>query len=369
MSISLDFASDNWAGVSPRVMEAIAAANGGFAPAYGGDAVTKRMQDRFGDLFGCDVAVITVPTGTAANGLALDALTRREGLILAHEEAHIFTREAGARAFFNDRARLIKLHGLDGKLAPAAVDDVLGGLSPADRSPVRRHAALSLTQGTDCGTVYAPAEVAALSEAARRHDVHVHMDGARFPNAVAALGCAPADVTWRAGVDILTFGVTKNGALGTDAVVIFDPAGAGAEWLHRAREACDWFGYVASKSRFAAAQLDAMLEGGHWLDLARHANAMADRLARGLQSVSGVRLAFPRGINEVFAVMPPAVDDALRASGARYHPWTTTSCAPERAPRGGEGLFRFVTSFETAPESVDALVAAALTATPVKAAE
>ncbi|MBN9063536.1 MAG: hypothetical protein BGP06_13255 [Rhizobiales bacterium 65-9] len=369
MTISLDFASDNWAGVSPLVMEAVAQANGGLAPAYGGDEISRRVEARFSDLFERDVAVIPVPTGTAANGLALDALARRDGLIVGHEEAHIFTKEAGARAFFNDHARLIKMHGLDGKLSPQAVDDLLGGLSPADRSPVRRHAALSLTQGGDCGTVYAADEVAALSHAAKKHDVHVHMDGARFANAVASLGCAPADITWRAGVDILSFGATKNGGLGADAVVIFDPAGAGAEWLHRAREACDWFGYLASKSRFVAAQFDAMLADGHWLDLARRANAMAERLAVGLEAVPGVRLAFPRQINEVFAVLPQAVDATMRAKGARYHPWTTKSSAPDRAPRDGEGLFRFVASFETNAENVDALLAAASSATSAEAAE
>jgi len=224
-------------------------------------------------------------------------------------------------------------------------------------------------QGGDCGAVYAADEVAALSHAAKKHDVHVHMDGARFANAVASLGCAPADITWRAGVDILSFGATKNGGLGADAVIIFDPAGAGAEWLHRAREACDWFGYLASKSRFVAAQLDAMLADGHWLDLARRANAMAERLAVGLEAVPGVRLAFPRQINEVFAVLPRAVDAAMRAKGARYHPWTTKSSAPDRAPRDGEGLFRFVASFETNAESVDALLAAASSATSAEAAE
>lgn len=367
MTISLDFASDNWAGVSQHVLDAIIAANGGSAPAYGGDAVTVRMQERFRDLFECEVAVIPVPTGTAANGLALDALAGRDGLIVGHEEAHIFTKEAGARLFFNDRARIIKMHGVNCKLSAIEVDNLLGGLSPADRSPVRRHAALSLTQGTDSGTVYTPEEIVALSHAARKHDVHVHMDGARFANAVASLGCAPADITWRAGVEILSFGATKNGALGTDAVVIFHPDKQGAQWVRHAREACDWFGHLASKARFVAAQLDAMLADGHWLDLARHANAMAERLAKGLLGTPGVRLAFPRQINEVFAILPPAVDDAMRAAGARYHPWKSASSAAP--PRGDERLVRFVTSFETSADSVDALIAAAQKTAPARAAE
>lgn len=369
MTDHLDFASDNWAGVSQPVLDAIIAANAGYAPAYGNDEVTARMQARFAEAFERDLLVIPVPTGTAANGLALDALTHRNGLIVAHEEAHIFTKEAGARAFFNDQARLIKMHGVAGKLSPNDLDDLLGGLSPADRSPVRRHATVSITQGTECGAVYRPNEVSALSAVARKHHVHMHMDGARFANAVATLGCKPADITWRVGIDVLTFGVTKNGAMGTDAIVIFDPKGAGAEATQRAQEAWDWFGYVMSKGRFAAAQLDAMLVNDHWLDLARRANAMADRLARGLSALPGVRLAFPREINEVFAILPPAVDEAMRAAGARYHPWNSKATAPDNAPRGDERLMRMVCSFQTSEASVDRLIAAAASAAPARAAE
>ncbi len=361
MTQHLDFASDNWAGVSPRILDAIAAANSGGAPApaYGGDDVTKRMQARFAECFETDVVVIPVPTGTAANGLALEILASRDGLILGHEEAHIFTKEAHARTFFNDRARIIKLQAIDGRLTPEAVHATLGGLSPADRGPVRRHAMISLTNGTECGTVYTPAQVKALSAIAHRHEVAVHMDGARFANAVASLNCTPAELTWKSGVDVLSFGATKNGALGVDAVVVFDPKGRGAAWAKHAHEACDWFGYVASKSRFASAQLDAMIEDGHWLDLARHANAMADRLAQGLTKIAGVRLAFPREINQVFAILPAAVEGAMRAAGGRFHPWDSHATAPGLAPKDGEKLMRLVASFHTSADEVDRLIAAA----------
>lgn len=357
MSSFLDFSSDNWAGVSRPVMDAIMAANHGSSPAYGNDDVSRDMQGRFGKLFDCDLVVIAAPTGTAANGLALDAIAQRDGLIVAHEEAHIFTKEAGARDFFNDKARLLKLPGVNGKIAPDVLDRALRQSPAADR-PHRERSVLSLTQATECGTVYSADEVATLAAIARSHDVNVHMDGARFANACATLNCAPADVTWKAGVDILTFGVTKNGALGTDAVVIFNAKTRGAAFAKRAHDAWDWFGYVASKGRFVAAQYNAMLADDHWLALARHANAMADRLAQGLERLPGVRLAFPRQINQVFAILPPPVDDAMRAAGARYHPWDSDAIAPELAPREDERLARLVCSFATTPDSVDRLIAA-----------
>jgi threonine aldolase len=366
MTHSLDFASDNWAGVSPPVLDAIIAANPGPAPAYGNDDVSKRMQQRFRDLFGCPLGVVAVPTGTAANGLALEVLAGRDGVVVGHEESHIFTKEAGARAFFNDRAGLVKLPGIDGRLSPEAVDRALTSVT---RERGGGKIVVSLTQGTECGTVYSVAEVRALTAVARKHGATAHMDGARFANAVAALGCAPADVAWRAGVDVLSFGATKNGALGIDAIILFDPEERRADWIDHAHEACDWFGYVASKSRFAAAQLDAMLAEDHWLALAQRANEMADRLARGLTALPGVRLAFPRDINQVFAILPAAVDDAMRGAGARYHPWKSQAIASGVEPFGDERMARLVASFATTPQQVDALLAAASAASRAQAAE
>ncbi len=358
MTANLDFASDNWAGVSLPVLDALAAANHGSAPAYGNDDVSKRMQRRFQDLFGCALGVVTVPTGTAANGLALEVLAGRDGVIVGHEEAHIFTKEAEARTFFNDRATIIKLPGLNGRLTPESIDKALAALPAGERAPSRK-ICISVTQGTDSGTIYSIAEVAAIAAIARKHGASLHMDGARFANAVAALECAPAEITWKAGVDILSFGATKNGALGVDGLVVFNVNGDKAADIKHANEACDWFGYVASKSRFASAQLDAMLAEDHWLALAHHANAMADKLARGLLALPGVRLAFPREINEIFAILPPAIDDAMRAAGARYHPWGSKAIAAGVEPTAGERMVRMVASFQTTPEQVERLLAAA----------
>ncbi len=351
--MELDLTSDNHAGGSAPVLRAMGAADGGFARAYGQDDVSARALDRFRAVFGCDLAVIPVPTGTAANGLALDAVVRRGGVIVGHDDAHIFKKEAGARAFFNDHARTVRLPSFDGLVPLAAAERAFADLDGAEP------AILSLTQSTERGTLYAPEALAALGRAAHARGVRVHMDGARFANAVAALGCAPADVTWRAGVDVLSFGATKNGALSTEAVVIFDPQGANAPLVERARAACDWFGYTASKGRFAAAQLDAMLADGHWLALARHANAMAGALAAGLAALPGVRLPFETRTNQVFAVLPATVDDHLRASGGRYYEWThrVPDVAATLAP--DERLIRLITSHATPPSLVEAFVARA----------
>ncbi len=351
--MTLDLTSDNHAGGSAPVLRALLAADGGFAPAYGRDDASARMVERFRDVFACDLAVIPVPTGTAANGLALDAVAHRDGTIIAHDDAHIFNKEAGARAFFNDRARMVRLPSFDGLVPLPGAERAFADL------PGTGPAVLSLTQSTERGTLYAPDALAALGRMARSRGVRIHMDGARFANAVAALGCAPAKATWRAGVDILSFGATKNGAISTEAVVIFDPHGANVSLVERARAACDWFGYTASKARFAAAQLDAMLADGHWLALARHANAMAGVLAAGLAAVPGVRLPLDTRTNQVFAVLPAAIDDHIRANGGRYYPWTnrTPDIAATLAP--GERLVRLITSHATTPELVAAFLALA----------
>ncbi len=349
--MDLDLTSDNHAGGSAAVLRAIASADGGFARAYGHDDVSSRALHRFRDVFGCDLAVIPVPTGTAANGLALDAVVGRRGVIIGHDDAHIFNKEAGARAFFNDRSRMVRLPSFDGKVPLAAATRAFA------EGPSSEPVVFSLTQSTERGTVYTPDEVAALGRAARARGVRMHMDGARFANAVAALGCTPAELSWHAGVDLLSFGATKNGAVSTEAVVVFDPEGANADLVARARQACDWFGYVASKSRFAAAQLDAMLIDGHWLELARHANAMAAMLAEGLSRLPGVRLPLPTETNQVFAVLPAALDAHLAANGARYYPWThrTPDIAATLAP--DERLVRLITSYATPASLVDAFLA------------
>jgi threonine aldolase len=309
------FASDNWAGASPPVLDAVVRANAGPARAYGGDDATARVEARFREVFERDLAVFAVSTGTAANALSLAALAPPWGGIVCHETAHVMEDECGAPEFFTGGAKLM---GLPGEGAKIALADLSAFLAEPRRGPHNlQPAALSLTQATENGTVYAPAEVAALAGAARGKGLGVHMDGARFANAVAALGVSPAEATWKAGVDVLSFGATKNGCLAAEAVVVFDRERAVHMAERRMRA-----GHLLSKGRFLAAQLEAYLDDDHWLANARHANAMAARLADGLARLPGVRLAWPAEANEVFPILPDTLDAALRAAGAVFHPWS-----------------------------------------------
>lgn len=350
----LNFASDNAVGASPRVMAAIAAANDGPALAYGADPWTRRVEERMSALFEREVAVGLVATGTGANALALACVTRPWGAVLTHHESHIADDECGAPEFFTDGAKLVGLPGWGGKLTPETVAARLAAM-PAGAVKQVQPQCLSITQATECGLVYGPAEIAALAAAIQPRGLALHMDGARFANAVAALGCAPADITWRAGVDVLSFGATKNGAWAAEAVVFFDPARA-AEWPWRRKRS----GHTVSKARFVAAQFEALLADGHWLDLARAANARAARLAAGFASIPGVRLGWPRQANAVFPILSRRVASALREKGALFYDWTDASLAPadRLAEDGGEAVFRFVCSFATPEAEIDRLLEA-----------
>jgi threonine aldolase len=337
----MNFRSDNEAGVAPQILAAIAVANHGSAPSYGEDALTRRLARRFAELFEREVAVFPVATGTAANALALASLTPPWGVVFCHEDAHVATDECGAPEFYTAGAKLIAIPGADGKLAPAAIEVRLGGAGiPHHAQP----AAISLSEVTEAGTLYTPVEVAAIGALARRHGLGLHMDGARFANAVAALGCAPADLTWRAGVDVLSFGATKNGALAAEAVIFFAPEKA-VDFAFRRKRG----GHLLSKMRFFSAQLDAYLAQGLWLENARHANRMAARLAAGLAAVPGARLRYPVAANEVFVELPEPVIQGLAEAGFAFHRWDGAASA----------CLRLVAAFDTRAEDVDALVAAA----------
>ena len=335
------FASDNWAGAAPEIIDAIAAANGGATPAYGGDPVTARAADRLRTVFGVDCAAYFVATGSAANSLALATLCPPYGMIACHEAAHIQMDECGAPEFYTGGAKLLPIPGANGKLTPQGVTGALAGFPerPPHGMPA---AALSITQGTECGTLYTSREIAALCEAAGA--LKVHMDGARFANAVAA-GLDPADTTWRAGVDVLSFGATKNGCLAAEAVVFFNPEDA-ADFEFRRKRA----GHLISKGRFIAAQFDAWLTDGLWLRLATDANRMAKRLSEGLAAIDGVEISYPTEINEVFVVFPEGVADALREAGAAFYPWVTPGDV------AGGRMQRLITSFDTTADEIDAFV-------------
>jgi threonine aldolase len=346
----MNFASDNGAGVAPEILEAIVASSRVNAPAYGADDYTAQAQARLSDVFETKVAAFLNATGTAANALALSALVKPWDAVFCHEEAHIHDDECGAPEFFTGGAKLVGIAGEEGKITANGLKETLERF-PTGLVKSSQPGALSLSQATEAGTVYRVSEVLELSSIAHRHGIGVHMDGARFANALASTKATPADMTWRAGVDILTLGATKNGALACEAVIFFDASRAQNFAFQRKRG-----GQTLSKGRFLGAQMEAYLVDGLWLRLAERANNSARRLARGLAATPGVRIAWPTEANEVFVVAPNALVERWRAAGARLHDWTTRSLAPEKAPRTGETLVRLVTSFETASTEIDRLM-------------
>jgi threonine aldolase len=345
----MNFASDNVMGASPQVMEALVRANEGALPAYGSDPITKAVERRLGETFEREVTVLLVATGTAANALALSAAVPPWGLCLCHRESHVMEDECGAPEFFTHGAKLVGLEGEGAKISAVELEAYLAGLtSHVKQMPPK---ALSISQANECGLVYTPEEIAGLSAVCRKHGLSLHMDGARFANALVALDCSPAAMTWQSGVDLLSFGATKNGCLAAEAIVAFDLALAETLDYRRKRS-----GHTLSKGRLLAAQLDGYLAGDHWLANARHANRMAARLSGGLASLPGVRLAWPTEANEVFPILPRAIDEALRAAGAVYHPWSDLSLPAGESVGAGERLVRLVTSFATEESVVDRFV-------------
>jgi threonine aldolase len=349
----MNFASDNAAGVAPQILDAIVASSRLNAPAYGGDDFTARAEARLREIFEREASVFLVATGTAANALSLAALAAPWQAAFCHEEAHVIDDECGAPEFFTAGAKIVGVPGRDGKIQPATLAETLARY-PRGQAKTSQPGALSLSQATEAGTAYRPDEIAALAAIAHAAGMGVHMDGARFANVVASSGAAPADLTWRAGVDVLSLGATKDGALACEAVIVFDSARADAMQYQRKRA-----GQTLSKGRFLGAQMEAWLAGDLWLALARRANGAALHLAEGLAQAPDLRLAFPVEANEVFVVAPDATLARWRAAGAKFYDWSTRSARPEVAPGAGETMARLVTSFETSVAEVEALLALA----------
>jgi threonine aldolase len=346
----VNFASDNTAGIAPGILQALAQANDGFALGYGNDALTRRIERTIGDIFECEAAVFLVPTGTAANALSLAHVTAPWGGVLCHEQAHINADECGAPEFFGGGLKLIGLPGAACKLSRATIERAIARYSGHVPHHVNA-ASLSLTQATEAGTIYRIDEIAALCEIAHAHGLAVHMDGARFGNALARMNVTPAEATWKAGIDVLSFGATKGGAMAAEAVVFFDRKRA-AFMAERRKRA----GHLFSKHRFLAAQFEGYLADGYWLTLARHANAMADRLADGLRAC-GVPIVWAVEANIVFALLPKALDAKLKAAGAAYYVRPNTLAGDDVTIGPDEMLARLVTSFATVDAEVDQFVA------------
>jgi threonine aldolase len=347
----MNFASDNVFGVDPRIFEAMVAVNAGTMPSYGYDDLTRQAEQALNDVFGREVESFLVLSGTAANGLGLSAVTPPYGAIFCHADAHIAVDECNSPELFTGGAKIVGLREAGGKITPGAVECALAGFIRGEHDP--KPATVSLTQASELGTVYSAEEVAAFGALCRAKGMRLHMDGARFANAVAGLGCTPADITWKAGVDVLSFGATKNGAMALEAVVFFDKALAHDFKYRRMRG-----GQLLSKGRFFAAQMIAYLRDGLWLDNARHANRMAAMLAEGLVRLPGVRLPVPVEANEAFPIMPKPLIEKLKTAGGVFYEWQAV-LPPADAASAGEAMVRFVCSWATREEDVKAFLAAA----------
>ena len=335
----MDFSSDNASGVCPEIMAAVVAANEGTAMAYGADPWTRRAEAAIGALFECKPAIFPLATGTAANALILSVLAPPYGVVYCHRNAHIEEDECGAPEFYTGGAKLNLLDGAHGKFDAEALRRAITGAG-VEHHP--QPAAVAITQATEAGTVHTVEEIAAIAEVAHAHELPLFMDGARFANACVSLGVSPAAMSWRAGVDALSFGATKNGALAAEAVLFFDSAKAGDFRFRRKRA-----GHLFSKMRFVSAQLAAYAEDDIWRRNAGHANACAKRLSEGLAALPGAALAHPVEANEIFIALPEAALAAMQAAGVVFHRW------------GGadSNTIRLVTAFNTA----DADVARAIT--------
>ena len=336
----MGFSSDNIAGASPEVMAALLRASTGQAQPYGADDCTLTVQRRLADLFEHEVDVLLVPTGTAANSLSLAALTPPWGAVLCHAQSHIANDECGAPEFYTHGARLMLLSGADAKIDPVELAEQarrkVGDVHSVQPSCV------SITQATETGSVYTLDEIQAIGSVCRDAGLPLHMDGARFANALVSLDCTPAEMTWKAGVEILSFGATKNGVLGAEAIVMFKPERARDLAFQRKRG-----GHLLSKMRLLSAQMEAYLDDGLWLRNARQANAMAARLAAGMQGLPGVTLQGKADANILFCQLPAPAIDGLLADGFRFY-----------HDRWGPGIVRLVTSFATTEQDVDHFLSA-----------
>jgi threonine aldolase len=344
----MNFASDNTSGIPAPILSAVTDAAKGYAPGYGADDSTTAARDLVRDVFDAPQAEIAlVPTGSAANALALACYCPPWGAVLCHKRAHINVDECGAPEFFTNGAKLVALEGPDATISLDALRDALTQMQGGGVHQVRP-SIVSLTNLTECGTVLTPTDIAARAELAKRHGLAVHLDGARFANALATTGASPADMTWRAGVDVLSLGGTKNGLMGVEAVVLFDPARAGELALRRKRA-----GQLLSKHRYLSAQLVPWLTDGYWLTLARHANAMAAALEAGLRACD-VPIRFARGGNMIFADLTPAQHHCAQTAGARYYLW------PDHAKLDGAARVtaRLVMSWSTTQVDVAAFLSA-----------
>ena len=303
----IKFASDNVAGACPEVLDAVLKANDGDSTPYGNDQISADLQKKFSELFEKDVIVFPTASGTAANALALATMTPSYGNIYCHKLSHINTDECGAPEFYTGGGKLVTLNGINGKITPEELDQSITGKGIVHHT---QPASVSITQVCETGEVYQLDEIKKISEITHKHNLNMHMDGARFANALVSLDCSPAEMTWKSGIDVLSFGATKNGCLAAEAIIFFKPELVGNLPFLMKRA-----GHLLSKMSFVSAQLDAYITNEVWLRNAKHANAMGKKLSQGLDQHKNIELAYPTDANEIFVKIPKDIIDQLNSEG------------------------------------------------------
>ena len=336
----MNFASDNTSGASPQIIEAIVRANEGQCMSYGDDTYTKLVQERICEVFETNADVYLVATGTAANALSLSVLMNNYGATLCHWESHVYEDECGAPEFFSGGGKLIPIEGQNGKMVPEIIAYFAGrGVGDVHMSQPQ---AVSITQETETGSVYSLDEIQEINQICKSNKLKLHMDGARFANALVSLNCSPAEMTWKSGVDVVSFGASKNGALASEAVIFFNKA-MSHEFEFRRKRA----GHLFSKMRLLSSQMEAYLKEDLWLKNALHANQMAKRLNSGLSKIRGIEAPDHVDANIIFPKFPTALTEDLNAQGIKFY-----------SDRWGAGTVRLVTAFNTPPEHVDDFISA-----------
>ena len=305
------FASDNVAGACPEVLDALMKANEGDSAPYGNDDYSKVLQEKFSEIFEKEVIVYPTASGTAANALALSTMTPVFGNIYCHKLAHINTDECGAPEFYTGGAKLIPLTGINGKITPEELEKNISGTGIVHHT---QPSSVSITQVCETGEVYELDEIKKIADVAHKHKLNMHMDGARFANALVALNCTPAEMTWKSGIDVLSFGATKNGCIAAEAIIFFKPELVGNISFLMKRA-----GHLLSKMRFVSAQLDAYISNVVWLKNAKQANKMGKKLSDGLVKHNSIKLAYPTQANEVFAKFPREMIEHLNSLGYKMN--------------------------------------------------
>ena len=301
------FASDNVTGACPEVLDAILKANDGDRTPYGNDQISKSLQDKFSEIFEKEVVVFPTSSGTAANALALSTMTPSFGNIYCHKLSHINVDECGAPEFYTGGAKLVNLNGIDGKITAEELDKSITGKGIVHHT---QPSSVSITQLCETGEAYKLDEIKRISEITHKHNLNMHMDGARFANALVSLDCSPAEMTWKSGIDVLSFGATKNGCIAAEAIIFFK-----AELVGNLSFLMKRAGHLLSKMSFVSAQLDAYITNEVWLKNAKNANAMGKKLSQGLDKHKNIKLAYPTDANEIFVKMPKDIIDQLNSEG------------------------------------------------------